>query len=309
MMSSRSLRERWDTLSGHSGGFLLLDGKHPLDLSVGFVGAGQRALLLLYKDEPKGIAPSKSIHVEINPRHDGLWAVLLTLIQAEQADVFVELCHDLYVYSLTAEDDALQAFISRYKKWHRLLEHSRQPLLSESQQRGLVGELCFIEDIVSKGEDIAKAIHAWVGPHGADQDFIFPTGWYEVKTIRGASHQVSISSLEQLSANPPGHLAIFTLDDTASTDPHGFTLPGKVGKVKGLAQGRADLLDELESKLARYGYIELREYQQRYYKLNRTEWYRVDSEFPKLTRDFVPRHLLEASYTISLISIGPWRIR
>ena len=80
--------------------------------------------------------------------------------------------------------------------------------------RGLVGELLYLERVAIPKYGIEAAVACWVGPKGADQDFVSQDKRIEVKTIREGADRVRISSAEQLDVS--GHdlkLAMVVLED------------------------------------------------------------------------------------------------
>lgn len=66
------------------------------------------------------------------------------------------------------------------------------------------------------------SLQAWMGPKMADQDFVFPDTWYEVKATTSDAEQVRISSIEQLDCAVEGTLAILVLDQTSAVDKQRF---------------------------------------------------------------------------------------
>ena len=64
----------------------------------------------------------------------------------------------------------------------------------------------------------------------------------------------------------------------------------------------------LESKLMRYGFIDLPEYREQKYVCSGEMHFRVDADFPRLTSDNVVPQIIEVQYSISLASIEGWRV-
>ena len=70
----------------------------------------------------------------------------------------------------------------------------------------------------------------------------------------------------------------------------------------------ADALSLLESKLMRYGFIDLPEYREQKYVCSGKMRFRVDADFPRLTADNVAPQIIETQYSISLAGIEGWRM-
>ena len=68
---------------------------------------------------------------------------------------------------------------------------------------------------MSYGGSVQNAVQGWVGAEGADQDFMYSEGWYEVKSIGISAASVTISSLEQLDCTLAGELVVVRIDKVA----------------------------------------------------------------------------------------------
>ena len=69
-----------------------------------------------------------------------------------------------------------------------------------------------------------------------------------------------------------------------------------------------DAYSLLESKLMRYGFIDLPEYREQKYVCSGEMHFRVDADFPRLTSENVVPQIIEVQYSISLASIEDWRV-
>ncbi|MDM8364268.1 PD-(D/E)XK motif protein [Bacillus thuringiensis] len=310
MLLNNNLLERWDSLSSHNNGFLRIDAEHPLEWYIGFEDSNQKVLLLISDFEPNIVHSSKSIILSIRKRADDKWALCFRLIRNEQADVFIRLCSDLIESSRNQENNVqgLEFVVHRYGQWTKLMEVQRTGLLSENERKGLIGELLFLQELISKGVPIVEAIVGWMGPEGADQDFIYSSGWYEVKAIGAGGRKVSISSLEQFSAPLPGKLILYFVDKTAPTDENGFTLNSKIEEIKEGLKSSYVASDLFNEKLLKYGYINLPEYSEISYKLRGNNRFLIDEKFPRLTMDNVPAQITNVNYQLSIPAIEPWKI-
>ena len=153
-----------------------------------------------------------------------------------------------------------------------------------------------------------SAVQGWVGPDGADQDFVYDDGWHEVKSIGVSGASVTISSLEQLDNSDPGELVVMRLDKCAPERGGAVSLSEQVHHTLSKVQSDSDALTLLENKLARYGYIDLPEYQEQRYIYSGKTRYRVDEDFPRLTADVIMPQIISAQYSISLAAIDAWKM-
>jgi hypothetical protein len=200
----------------------------------------------------------------------------------------------------------LRFVLNRYTQWHRLMEQQGSGLLSESARKGLLGEVLFLLRVFSDGMPALDAVNGWIGPEGADRDFVYRSGWHEVKTVGIASQAIGISSLEQLDAPPPGELVVCFIDKSSPNDSNSFTLKGKIDEARNIFGPTEEASDMFNIKLLHYGYIDLKEYEEQHYSFGNMHRYRIDESFPRLTRVDVPAQITAAAYEISLNAIEGW---
>lgn len=231
-------------------------------------------------------------------------------MRIEQNSVFELLCTDLITYSQAAENEAaaLNLTVKRFKQWNKLLEHQRRSLMDESNRKGLLGELTYLCEVIDGGYPIFAAVQGWVGPDGADQDFVYADGWHEVKSVGVSASSVKISSLEQFANSDPGELVVMLIDKCAPKRSGAVSLGEQVERTLERVREDADALSLLESKLMRCGFIDLPEYREQKYVCSGKMRFRVDADFPRLTADNVAPQIIETQYSISLAGIEDWRM-
>lgn len=310
MFSNETLLKKWNNLNYHNNGFIRIDAEHPLEWHIGYESINQKTLLLISNFEPTTIPSSKSILVAVGKRADNKWALSFRLIRNEQEDVFIRLSCDLIESSRNQTNNfqGLEFVLHRYNQWAKLMEVQPTGLLSESQKKGLIGEIIFLQQIISKGIPLISAVRGWIGPEGADQDFVYSDGWHEVKALGMGAKTVSISSLEQLDAELPGELVLYFIDKSTPHDDNGFTLNKKVDETRQCLQNSYLAGNLFNEKLLQYGYIELPEYDSSWYRLRRCEKYVLDHHFPRLVKENVPSQVTTVNYQLSIESIERWKV-
>ena len=304
------LHRKWKSISYYDGGYIQVEVKHALEWHVGYKEIDQKALVIVSDKEPELLPFSKSIVVTKGRRVDGRWAISFVLMRIEQDSVFELLCADLITYSQAAEneDAALNLTVKRFKQWNKLLEHQRRSLMDESNRKGLMGELTYLCEVIDGGYPIFAAVQGWVGPDGADQDFVYADVWHEVKSVGVSASSVKISSLEQLANSDPGELVVMLIDKCAPERNGAVSLGEQVDRTLERVREDADALSLLESKLMRYGFIDLPEYREQEYVCSGKMRFRVNADFPRLTADNVAPQIIETQYSISLAGIEGWRM-
>ena len=303
------LDKQWSSIRYTDGGFLQINACHLLEWHIGYQSISQRTLLLVSDMEISSIESSKSIAVNRRKREtDGRWTLSFELVRNEQQGVFSILCCDIIEHSCsaTSKAEALQLVISRYRQWSKLLEIQHGGLLDEKSRKGLLSELLFLEQRLSSANYALPAVQGWLGPDGADQDFIYPDGWYEIKSIGASASSVTISSLEQLNCATVGELVVNRIDKTAPDKVGAISLNDVVRRISASLIGSADALDLFRTKLGHYGYIDLPEYSEQKYYWSGTQQYRVDASFPKLISNNVPVQVVALQYELDLPSLTDW---
>ncbi len=303
------LERQWNSITYTSGGFLQIDTQHPLEWHIGYQSISQRTLLLVSDAEIGVIESSKSMIVSRRRREsDNRWTLSFELLRNEQQSVFAILCCDIIENSRPAanEAEALKLVISRYRQWSKLLETQRSGLMDEYSRKGLLGELLFLEERIDSAPSTLVAVQGWSGADKADQDFMYPDGWFEIKSIGASATSVTISSLEQLACKDAGELVIIRIDKVAPERTGAISLNDLVHRISAILVSNADALDLFRTKLNEYGYIDLQEYSEQKYFCSGTQRFQVDESFPRLTVANVPTQVASAHYELDLPALANW---
>mgnify|MGYP000973829964 CR=1 FL=1 len=311
MITIDLLEKKWNSITYYDGGFLRLDTNHPLEWFIGYQSINQKTLIIISSHEIIAPTSSKSVLVSSRRREiDEKWALSFELMRNEQESVFINLCCDIINYSQHAdnEKESIALILSRYKQWNRLLESQKKNLIDENSKKGLIGELIFLKSKIKEGINILTVIQAWVGPGGADQDFIFRDKWCEIKTIGISSELVTISSIEQLDCSEEGCLVIIRVDKTAPERPNSFSLYKLVNDIRDLIEYDISAKIIFEEKLLNSGYIDTLEYDNQKYYYSGMKYYLVNSTFPRIKKEQLSNQIVECHYAISIAGISDWEV-
>ncbi|SHJ73891.1 Putative PD-(D/E)XK family member [Clostridium amylolyticum] len=309
MLSNKELLEKWNSIPFYGGGFKRIDDTHPLEWYIGYEDINQKTLLLVTNFKPSNIASSKSIIASTGQRIDGKWALSLRLIKKHNEDVFIRLCWDIIEFSRDKffGQESIDYIVERYSQWLKLMEYERPDLMDELNRKGLLGEMLYLEKRIQNGMDVQVAVEGWIGPDGADQDFVYADGWVEVKCTGPSSNAISISSAEQLDAELPGFLCVYFLDKTTLENSYGFTLMEKVEQLRCMLASNKKAKEVFENKIFKYGYSDRQEYNDQKYRCNGVNNYKIDSNFPRLIKNNIPPEVEAVKYSISLSAIENWK--
>jgi hypothetical protein len=246
-----------------------------------------------------------NITVEWRQNSDGIGIqVNVQLLNMDMQDLFTVLCKNLteLVEDLPVGMNLFDAVIIRVQRWQRLLDGGRPNTLTDSERRGLAGELLLLEQVFIP-QYSSLAIRSWLGPTGNPQDFVFETGRVECKSyMEFPFTEVKISSLDQLDDSySPLTLA---LNHLVETDGHGtgVTLNELVSMVERLLLTELERM-EFNSRLLSAGYEYNNAYESFRYTRHLTRYYKVCEDFPRLNQSNVNPHIAKVTYSIPLIGL------
>lgn len=250
-----------------------------------------------------------SVHgIKTDLRHintTGNQGLVVTLEKHVDQDLFFSLC-DTLVSALTEVTDpavGLSVALAQIKRWKSFMAGRKAKVLTAEEVRGLFSELLFLQNMISHGFSENDALEAWQGPETSHQDFIYSNTAVEIKSLSGRERNtVRISSEDQLEGiNDNLFLRIYRLVDLPESD-KSASLNEKVRKLEEEIQD-ADALEKFSEKLAKAGYVELREYDTPEFIAAEEKTYSVTDEFPRLIRSELPEGIVRIGYEIELETV------
>lgn len=273
---------------------------------------GEPGLVLRLDTETEAIRPlPKMKNLDLSYRDlEGRQGLVLLLKDPEQKELFASLCRDIVSAGELAAGnaDALQRALRRALRWHHLLRGGRSDILSLEEQRGLVGELHFLEKLIDL-TGLSSAIEAWRGPLGSAKDFELGECLVEVKARRGAARPyVQISSEDQLSDVESASLVLTVVPVDAVIKPHGMTLTDHVQALEDVfAQADLETYSRWEETLAATGFDFEDDYSERRWIAGEPNFYSVRDDFPRITTPLKPG-VSGVRYSIALDACAPFEI-
>ncbi len=289
----------------------------PFDLFIGIERPSNRRLLLLEAAESAvvgvGEPPmTRGIELRLNPAAPGGRAALeLRLIDPAYEEIFTVLTGDIVsaVAGAATERDAVAAFVGRLRRWGRFLERGNPEGLGPEAQRGLYGELWFIDHHLFPAlEEVS--ISAWTGPEATAQDFQFPGCAVEVKTTTAKLPQhLAIASERQL--DDTGVAALFLVHLSLDSRQDGRrTLPALIDGLRATLAGRESSAFLLEERLLAAGYLDAHRhrYARTTYAVRTCQIYRVREGFPRLVEDDLPAGVGNVRYSVAAAACTPFAV-
>lgn len=250
----------------------------------------------------------KNLDVSFRPVPGGT-ALVLGLKERSQVEIFETLCRDVVEAGEvgTDRDEALSRALQRTRRWYQLLRGGKTNGLSVEEQRGLVGELAFLRELVSAfGPN--TAIEAWTGPTGSAKDFELIGSCVEVKARRVAARPfVAISSEDQLADVEGSRLCLRVVNVASAVLPEGQSLHDHVRMTEELFEEEGSTFEAWEETLYSTGYDPENDYDERRWQLGAATVYEVMEGFPRISVPLAPG-VGNVRYAIALDACDPFKL-
>lgn len=230
-------------------------------------------------------------------------------------EIFYSLCMNIVAAASRAETEpqAVAAAVGRTWSWHHLVRGGRDARLTEEEQKGLIGEIVFVESYLLKALPPAKAIAAWVGPLNAPKDFEIGRTCIEVKARRaGAAPFVAISSAEQLDDSGIDTLLLLVVEldaDRAGEQVDPLNLTTVVERLRlRIAASAPDVLMLLEERFAAAGYSDAHDYSDCPWLIGSQHVFEVREGFPRLVPRGIHPAVNRVRYRVGLAALEEFRV-
>lgn len=292
MTNNFNSKEKFEVINENSH-YLRVDDSHPLDILIGVNDNGYKTMRYVGLFSKVKIRGTKSI--EINHfSYKEKFILSFSLIDNEYEDLFYLFCNDLVDSSREIPNEMGYSYlVNRFERWRSFSGLTRK-YLSEPEIKGLIGELLFLKDELFPKFGVSKSIQGWTGSEPLKKDFSYDDTWYEIKAVSG--EKVSISSIDQLDSDVNGFLILYSLEKLSS-EANGVNLNEICDQIF------EKLILDLDRQIFLMKLIQANFYREEYYdqfvyaNLKKT-FYEVNSEFPKLNRNFLPDAIANAKYDL-----------
>ncbi|KUK69152.1 MAG: hypothetical protein XE11_1787 [Methanomicrobiales archaeon 53_19] len=250
---------------------------------------------------------SKGFEVQqtVLPEDRGHHATIqLILNDRRYQDIFSRLTEDVVFTSSRepSEKAMLKALLQRLAMWQQFLDRYGAEGLNPAAQRGLYGELRFLQDYLIPAVGAGQAVPAWTGPRKAQQDYQISGIAIEVKTSIAKQHQkVPIASEQQLDDTGLDALYLYHLSLREVRD-GGGTLPGIIDSIRDELSGDPANSTIFEDLLILAGYLD--EHRDRYedtgYADRTGQIFHIREGFPRITERALVSGVGDVQYSVSL---------
>lgn len=278
-----------------------------LNCSIGTISLTKAKIFTLEIEPHVNVHPNYlkrfiGVEVQVLSMNDQQRELVLILLEDELTDVFTMFIEDIIQSLLPIDnsEEALSIISSRINYWRKLFGKFTGGLLTPQQQRGLYGELYFLQLLLKSQLNHQRIINAWQAPEGSNQDFYFNGKAVEVKTsiannpsIKIANEfQLDITGLQQL------YIAFYRINEYPDNR---NTLLNIISEIRIILNLSIGLKNEFNLKLESLGLTPEteEEYDKTGYIIRSEFYYRVTDKFPKITPDTIVDAVSRVSYEIA----------
>jgi len=233
----------------------------------------------------------------------------ILLLDLHYADLFNILIDDVvrHIAHCLTHRESVKGCLDRLQRWKQFFEQRSVEGMNEEAQRGLLGELIFMKDVLFEAVGGDRAVSCWRGPEMDTHDFRLPRMSVEVKTTSSKEHsRLTIANELQLDDIASGRLFLFSVGLTPANE-NGFTLPMVVQKFREMLTGSSAALAAFEDKLLDSGYlaVHVRTYTSRYL-IRTTNIFEVREGFPRLTPASLAPGVGDVRYSVMVSACMPF---
>lgn len=287
--------------------FSRVDSEHILELFIGLDEQGRKAIELRAPFVPRKITGTASIDVNQYKREE-YNTIRFSLANNEVSGLYYKFCDDIIdqTRDIHEKSEGYQAIVNRFFMWKKTFVPGNKNLLTEPEIMGLIGELLFLKNDLSKRVGLSEALRAWSGQELTHKDFSAGESWYEIKTIHRGKSSVKISSIEQLESDNMGELIVYSLEKMSEAY-KGITLNELVLDTMNLFETQEEK-EDFWSKVSLHGYEFNNYYDSFVFEISSSTKYSVKEEFPRLQKQLLPKAIIKASYELQLTDIKEFEL-
>jgi len=267
-----------------------------------------------YKPDVK-LPTIRGINISLLDNPNDTSTLLLTLQDNQDREIFYKLCTDIIERSSLGidEKESVSEAIAQTWRWHHLLRGGSNQRLNIEEQKGLIGELIVLRDILLPNLSPADSINSWTGPSGAPKDFEIGSICIESKARRSAAAPfVSINSEYQLdeSSVEKLYLHVAELNQSPPETEESFTLTEMAQQLKNqIATEDQFAATQFEGLLFSSGFDWSHDYEGFTFLEGQHKSYEVKDDFPRITPENFNDGVSRVRYSVSLTSCSAHEIK
>jgi len=228
------------------------------------------------------------------------------LLDNELKDIFSLFIQNILedIEKSVTESEAIKKTLNVVSKWKKLFDKISFNGLSLDKQKGLIGELLFLNTLLDNEKTSANAVSTWTGAEQDFQakDFTLGSVGVEVKFTASNQPRINVSNERQLDADNFSELFLILYSTEAVKD-NGFSLNSIVEQTRQRISTEEER-SVFNAKLQLNGYFdEDKEHYGKMYSLKRVFICYVTSEFPKIVKSQLSLGIYNTSYSIEISAV------
>jgi hypothetical protein len=228
------------------------------------------------------------------------------LLDNELKDVFSLFIQNILedIQQSVTENEALKTTLNIASKWKKLFDKISFNGLTLEQQKGLIGELLFLNYLLSDERTSTNAVDAWTGSEQEFEakDFTLGSIGIEIKFTASKQPRIKVSNERQLDAQNLSQLFL-VLYSTEAVKDNGISLNSIIEHTHQKISTEEER-NVFNGKLQLNGYFdEDKEHYGNMYSIKKTFAFTVTSDFPKIVKNQLALGIYDTSYTIEISAV------
>jgi hypothetical protein len=202
------------------------------------------------------------------------------------------------------ESEAVSTTLNVVSKWKKLFDKINFNGLSLEQQKGLIGELLFLNSLLNNESTTLNAVNTWTSTEHDFQakDFTLGSVGVEVKFTTSNQPRIKISNEMQLDAENLSELFL-VLYSTEAVKDNGISLNSIIEQVRQKISTE-EVRNIFNGKLQLNGYFdEDKEHYGKMYSIKKTFAFTVTTNFPTIVKNQLPLGIYDTSYSIEISAV------
>ncbi|WP_336126837.1 PD-(D/E)XK motif protein [Mesoflavibacter sp. CH_XMU1422-2] len=232
------------------------------------------------------------------------------LIDNELKDIFSLFVENIIeeITNVPTENEAITITSNIIQKWKKLFDKLNTQGLTIEQQKGLLGELLFLNELIDSNINPDYLLNCWTGPDYEDKDFTLGATCFEVKFTTSKLPRIKITSERQLDTSNVKNLFLNNYASETLKE-NGISLNSVVDNIRDKISNNSATLKYFNEKLQSANYFEEdRDNYDIQYGVKTRSLYQVNDSFPKLTNENLPQGIYNTSYYIENSAIEDYRV-
>ena len=228
------------------------------------------------------------------------------MIDTELKDIFTLFIENIIndILELSTEHEAIITISNVIQKWRKLFDKISPQGLTLDEQKGLLGELLFLNELMASKLNIDKILNSWTGPDFEDKDFSFGAICFEIKFTTSKLPRIKITSERQLETTNIDQLFLNNYI-AENIKENGISLNSIVDKIRNKLSNNSSVYKLFNDKLELANYFDdHRDSYNLQYGIKSSSLFCVVNEFPKLTTNIIPQGIYNTSYYIETSAIN-----